>query len=85
MKDHNKTLSLNAGYPISSMAGSLRVKLEKIGHYSVGEPYDPLSIEKCKCAIAIMKLTAILSCFLIFIPLISILFALGWWNLLFGS
>lgn len=85
MKDHDKTLSLNAGYPISSMAGSLRVKLEKIGHYSVGEPYDPLSIEKCKCAIAIMKLTAILSCFLIFIPLICILFALGWWNLLFGS
>jgi adenosylcobinamide-phosphate synthase len=85
MKDHNKTSSLNAGYPISSMAGSLRVKLEKIGHYSVGESYDPLSIDKCKRAIVIMKLTAILSCFLIFIPLISILFALGWWNLLFGS
>jgi len=84
LKDHKKTSSLNAGYPISSMAGSLRVKLEKVGHYSVGESYDPLSIEKCKCAIIIMKLTAILSCILIFIPLISMLFALGWWNLLFG-
>ncbi|HEY7572001.1 MAG TPA: cobalamin biosynthesis protein [Nitrososphaeraceae archaeon] len=84
-RDHNKTSSLNAGYPISSMAGSLRVKLEKVDHYSVGESYDPLSIEKCKRAIVIMKLTAILSCFLIFIPLMSILSAVGWWGLLFGS
>jgi adenosylcobinamide-phosphate synthase len=83
-RDHDKTLSVNAGYPISSMAGSLRVKLEKIGHYSVGDPYDPLSIEKCKCAIAIMKLTAILFCFIMSIPMILILYVLGWWNLLFG-
>lgn len=83
-RDHNRTSSLNAGYPISSMAGSLRVQLEKIDHYSVGDPYDRLSIEKCKCAIIIMKLTAILSCLVIFIPLISILSALGWWNFLFG-
>ncbi|MFZ0327706.1 MAG: cobalamin biosynthesis protein [Nitrososphaeraceae archaeon] len=83
-RDHDKTLSVNAGYPISSMAGSLRVKLEKIGHYSVGDPYDPLSIEKCKCAIAIMKLTAILFCFIVSIPMILIFYVLGWWNFLFG-
>lgn len=83
-RDHDKTLSVNAGYPISSMAGSLHVKLEKIGHYSVGDPCDPLSIEKCKSAIAIMKLTAVLFCFIMSIPMILILYVLGWWNFLFG-
>ena len=35
-RDHNKTLSPNAGYPMATMAGALRIKLEKIGHYSLG-------------------------------------------------
>jgi adenosylcobinamide-phosphate synthase len=55
-RDHRKTRSLNAGYPMATMAGALRIKLEKVGHYSLGENREPLSIEKCKKAIAIMKL-----------------------------
>ncbi|MCL4394771.1 MAG: cobalamin biosynthesis protein [Chloroflexi bacterium] len=32
-RDHARTESPNAGYPMSAMAGALGVRLEKIGHY----------------------------------------------------
>jgi len=35
-KDHNNTPSLNGGYPMSALAGALKVKLEKIGYYELG-------------------------------------------------
>ena len=83
-RDHNKTLSPNAGYPMATMAGALRIKLEKIGHYSLGEGYEDTTIEKCLAAISIMKLTMILFCIIFSIPLISLLNLVGWWNFLFG-
>ena len=83
-RDHNKTFSPNAGYPMATMAGALRIKLEKIGHYSLGESYEPSSVEKCKTAISIMKLTTILFCVIFSIPLIAILYLAGWWGILFG-
>ena len=83
-RDHNKTFSPNAGYPMATMAGALRIKLEKIGHYSLGEKYEPSSVEKCKTAISIMKLTTILFCVILSIPLIAILYLAGWWGILFG-
>jgi adenosylcobinamide-phosphate synthase len=83
-RDHNKTFSPNAGYPMATMAGALRIKLEKIGHYSLGEKYEPSSVEKCKAAISIMKLTTILFCVIFSTPLIAILYLAGWWGILFG-
>jgi adenosylcobinamide-phosphate synthase len=83
-RDHNKTLSPTAGYPMATMAGALRIKLEKIGHYSLGEGYEDTTIEKCLAAISIMKLTMILFCIIFSIPLISLLNLVGWWNFLFG-
>jgi adenosylcobinamide-phosphate synthase len=83
-RDHNKTFSPNAGYPMATMAGALRIKLEKIGHYSLGESYEPSSVEKCKTAISIMKLTTILFCVIFSTPLIAILYLAGWWGVLFG-
>ena len=83
-RDHNKTFSPNAGYPMAAMAGALRIKLEKIGYYSLGEKYEPSSVEKCKIAISIMKLTTILFCVIFSIPLIAILYLAGWWGILFG-
>jgi adenosylcobinamide-phosphate synthase len=83
-RDHNKTASINAGYTMSTMAGALRIKLEKIGYYSIGEEYEPSSIEKCKTAISIMKLTTILFCMIFSAPLITILYLAGWWRILFG-
>jgi adenosylcobinamide-phosphate synthase len=82
--DHNKTLSPNAGYPMAAMAGALRIKLEKIGHYSLGENHEPLSIAKCRTALSIMKLTTILFSVGLSIPILLILYLVGWWKLLFG-
>jgi len=43
LRDHGKTESPNAGWPMSAMAGALRVRLEKVGYYSLGNANNPLS------------------------------------------
>ena len=83
-KERNHTISMNSGHPISVLAGALRIRLEKLDHYSIGEPLEKISIEKCKIAIKIMKITILVFCMFIAIPLILILGTLNWWNFLFG-
>jgi adenosylcobinamide-phosphate synthase len=83
-KERNHTISINSGHPISVLAGALRVRLEKLDHYTIGEPIEKISIEKCKMAIKIMKITIFVFCLIIIIPLIFILDTLNWWNILFG-
>ena len=83
-RDHAKTFSPNAGYPMATMAGALRVRLEKIGHYALGDEQEPTSLAKCKEAISIMKLTTLLFCVGISAPTISILYFSGWWRLFLG-
>ncbi|MDP9290265.1 MAG: cobalamin biosynthesis protein [Thermoproteota archaeon] len=82
--DHRNTSSVNAGYPMSTMAGALRIKLEKIDEYTLGTELEPLSIEKCSTAIKIMKVTTIIFCALVSFPLIILLSTIGWWNFFFG-
>ena len=84
IRDRNRTTSINAGYPMSSMAGALRVRLEKMGSYALGEGIDFLTIDKCILAIKVMKITTVLFCLFFSLPLILILSYLGWWNLIFG-
>jgi adenosylcobinamide-phosphate synthase len=36
-RDHARTASPNAGYPMSAAAGALEVRLEKVGHYRLNE------------------------------------------------
>jgi adenosylcobinamide-phosphate synthase len=84
IRDHHKTTSINAGYPMSSMAGALRVRLEKMGSYALGEGTEFLTVDKCKLAIKIMKITTMLFCLVFSLPLILVLSHLGWWNLIFG-
>jgi adenosylcobinamide-phosphate synthase len=84
IRDHHKTTSINAGYPMSSMAGALRVKLEKMGSYTLGEGTEFLTVDKCMLAIKIMKITTMLFCLVFSLPLILVLSHLSWWNLIFG-
>ena len=83
-RDHDKTFSLNAGYPMATMAGALRVQLEKVGHYTLGDEHEPVTLEKCKKAILIMKLTTVLFCILVSVPVILVLYLAGWWRLVLG-
>lgn len=76
-RDKHKTPSLNGGWPMSTIAGALRVKLEKIGYYSLGENYEHLTLQHCEKAISIMKVTSILFCIIFAVPAI-ILSALFW-------
>lgn len=41
-RDHGATASPNAGWPMSAMAGALGVRLEKPGHYRLGDPCRPV-------------------------------------------
>ena len=84
IRDHRKTASINAGYPMSSMAGALRVRLEKMGSYALGEGTEFLTVDKCILAIRIMKLTTVLFCIIFSLPLILFLSHLSWWNLILG-
>ena len=83
-KDHNNTPSLNSGYPMSALAGALRVRLEKVGYYELGINIEPLSIEKCKNALNMVKLSVILFFVIVSIPMVLLLSFLGWWDILYG-
>lgn len=80
--DARKLSSPNAGYPIAALAGALCMKLEKIDHYEVGSNNntDPskehYSIIR---AIKLMKITSILFCSIVTIPLILLFSYIGWW------
>jgi adenosylcobinamide-phosphate synthase len=44
-RQHARTESPNAGWPMAAMAGALYVRLEKRGHYLLGDPCRPLTPE----------------------------------------
>lgn len=83
-KDHKNTPSLNAGYPMSALAGALRVRLEKVGYYELGINIEALSIEKCKNALNMVKLSVILFFVIVSLPMVLLLSFLGWWDILYG-
>jgi adenosylcobinamide-phosphate synthase len=83
-RDHGNTSSPNAGYPMATMAGALRIRLEKIGHYALGDEEEQATLEKCRTAISIMKLTTLLFCLMVSVPAIALLYLAGWWRILLG-
>ncbi|HMK33272.1 MAG TPA: cobalamin biosynthesis protein [Nitrosopumilaceae archaeon] len=78
-RDSKKTSSPNAGYPMAVMAGALSAKFEKIDHYVLGDGNLELCEDHFKSAISIMKLTTILFCTIFTIPMIVVLYYMGWW------
>lgn len=79
LRDKRKTPSVNSGWPMSSVAGALRVRLEKTGYYSLGEGYEHLTLQHCGKAISMMKITTLLFIAAFTIPAITLLSLLGWW------
>ncbi len=82
-RDCHKTSSVNAGFPMSAIAGALHIQLEKIDNYVLGDKDMEISIEKCRTSIFIMKLTSLLFCVLIVTPISLLLSYIGWWNIIF--
>ena len=78
-RDGKNTESPNAGYPMATLAGALGTRFEKIDHYSVGEGNIELTKSHLRSAIALMKVTSILFCMIVTIPIIIVLSYLGWW------
>ena len=42
LRDRGNTESLNAGHPMSAIAGALNIMLEKVGHYRLGDRLKPI-------------------------------------------
>ena len=59
-RDHSRTQSPNAGWPMSGMAGALGVELEKVGHYRLGDSTRPVGPQDITQAIRSMYLVAAL-------------------------
>lgn len=74
-----KTTSPNAGYPMAAVAGALQTRFEKIDHYVLGDGTTHLDVHHFRSAVLLMKVTCILFCALVTIPIITILHYLGWW------
>ena len=78
-RDGKKLESPNAGFPIAALAGALGTKLEKINYYAVGDGNIEFTKSHVISAIRLMKVSSILFCGLVTVPIISALSFLGWW------
>lgn len=72
-RDRFKTESFNAGWPMATMAGALNVQLEKPGHYVLGDMGVELTPAHIREALKIMKVTSILFCLLLVVPVLAVL------------
>lgn len=69
----NRHPAPNKGWPMSAVAGALRIKMEKEGYYSLGDgelQNDPEIIAK---TVKLMKVTSILFFIIVLIPLYLII------------
>jgi adenosylcobinamide-phosphate synthase len=83
-RDGKKTESLNAGIPMSLIAGALKIQLEKINHYKLGDMYEHITLEKCKIALKITKVATFIFITSFLFPVIILLGIINWWSLFFG-
>ena len=70
-RDKRKTVSINAGWTISAMAGALNTQLEKQGHYALGDDHG-ISPEHILRALRVMALTAVLFGLLVVLPVLAL-------------
>lgn len=78
-RDGKNTESPNAGYPMAAMAGALGARFEKIDHYTLGNGTLDLNESHFRSAILLMRVTGVLFCIIITVPLIVFMSYIGWW------
>ena len=61
-RDHALTASPNAGWPMAAMAGLLGVRLEKAGHYVLGDAQEELTVSKLNEAWRVVAITSAIAC-----------------------
>ena len=60
LSDHSKTESINAGWPMTAVAGALNVQLEKVGHYKLGKANTHLVPETIDAALKLVLVAMLL-------------------------
>ena len=68
LREHVRTESPNAGWPMAAMAGALDVRLEKAGHYVLGEggaSPGPETIDRAVRLFSVAAAAGILVCFIV--------------------
>ncbi|MCK4274246.1 MAG: cobalamin biosynthesis protein [Dehalococcoidales bacterium] len=68
LREHARTESPNAGWPMAAIAGALNVRLEKPGHYRLGEVKATLVPETINGSVQLFSIAAsawILICFIV--------------------
>ena len=78
-RDSRKLESLNAGFPMAALAGALGTRLEKMNHYTIGNGDIEFTKAHVISAVTLMKVSSILFCGIITVPIIVTLSFLGWW------
>ncbi|KFM14563.1 putative cobalamin biosynthesis protein CobD [Marine Group I thaumarchaeote SCGC AAA799-O18] len=78
-RDSRKLESPNAGFPMAALAGALGTRLEKMNYYTIGNGNIEFTKSHIISAITLMKVSSILFCGIITIPIIMTLSFLGWW------
>ena len=78
-RDSRKLESPNAGFPMAALAGALGTKLEKMNYYTIGNGSIEFTKSHIMSAITLMKVSSILFCGIITVPIIVTLSFLGWW------
>jgi len=76
LKEHGRTESLNAGWPMAAVAGALNVQLEKTGHYKLGKTSASLMPETIDASLELVQI-AMLVWVLICLTVGGIYFALA--------
>lgn len=76
-RDRNRTESVNAGWPMSALAGALNVQLEKPGSYRLGDGRIELSPKHIPQALRVMRVTMLLFAAFVSLPMILLRSYLG--------
>ena len=78
-RDSKKLESSNAGFPMAALAGALGTRLEKMNYYTIGNGSTEFTKSHIISAVTLMKVSSILFCGMVTIPIIVTLSFLGWW------